>query len=147
MSLREGASNRFANGLPHKLRPLCSLCGRAIDSEETMQFSARFGVKPHVETFPLEPRTWKASTAASRFSPSSIEFDAWLEATVALPDDERRRAFVGWRDAPGASDAHDTDDHFVPLIVAAGAGAGHGGLVVYRDRPFAGIAQSMFRFG
>jgi len=74
-------------------------------------------------------------------------FDAWLEATVALPDAERRLAFAAWRDAPGASSAHDTADHFIPLLVAAGAGAENRGAVMYRDRPVAGLAQSMFRFG
>jgi D-arabinose 1-dehydrogenase-like Zn-dependent alcohol dehydrogenase len=48
--------------------------GSAIDSEETMQFSARFGVKPHVETFPLE----QTAEALAMCLESKVRFRAVL---------------------------------------------------------------------
>lgn len=75
-------------------------------------------------------------------------FDAWLEATLALPWEERLEALARWRNAPGAAVAHDTGDHLAPLFVVAGSGWSEQPTVAYRDRrTFAGVPQSMYRYG
>jgi aromatic ring-opening dioxygenase catalytic subunit (LigB family) len=76
------------------------------------------------------------------------QFDAWLESSLGLPEDERARAIGRWLDAPGARAAHDTDDHIAPLFVVAGAGASDAVHVAYRDREAAlGLPETMFRYG
>jgi D-arabinose 1-dehydrogenase-like Zn-dependent alcohol dehydrogenase len=48
--------------------------GSAVDSEDTMRFSARFGVKPQVETFPLE----QAGEALAKCLENKVRFRAVL---------------------------------------------------------------------
>jgi aromatic ring-opening dioxygenase catalytic subunit (LigB family) len=75
-------------------------------------------------------------------------FDSWLQQTVALPEPGRAKQLTAWRTAPGADTCHDdTPDHFMPLLVAAGAATTALGTVIYRDRPAQKLPQSMFRFG
>ena len=53
-------------------------------------------------------------------APYAVEFADWVRDAVERGD---RQALVGWRaHAPHARRAHPTDDHLVPLLVAAGAG-------------------------
>ena len=50
----------------------------------------------------------------------AVDFSRWLEATLAAHDE---RALLAYRDvAPAAARAHPTDEHFLPLFVAYGAG-------------------------
>jgi len=63
-----------------------------------------------------EPSTMRTPDYARAFAD-------WVAATLARGDDE---ALIGWRErAPHAARAHPSDDHFLPLHVAAGA-AGRG---------------------
>jgi len=48
--------------------------GTAVDSEDTMAFSARSGVRPRIETFPLE----KAEEAFTRMMANRLRFRAVL---------------------------------------------------------------------
>jgi 4,5-DOPA dioxygenase extradiol len=52
-------------------------------------------------------------------APYAAGFVDWIEATLAAGD---TAALRDWRRAPHARRAHPTDEHFVPLLVAAGAG-------------------------
>jgi D-arabinose 1-dehydrogenase-like Zn-dependent alcohol dehydrogenase len=49
-------------------------CGTALDSEETMAFSAAFGVRPMTELFPLE----RAAEAYDRMMSGKARFRAVL---------------------------------------------------------------------
>ncbi|KAL4110794.1 hypothetical protein PRIC1_002481 [Phytophthora ramorum] len=53
-------------------------------------------------------------------------FQSWLDSTMAseskLSLTERTKQITNWRDAPGVRFAHPTPDHFMPFVVAAGAG-------------------------
>ena len=52
------------------------------------------------------------------------EFTKWLQATVKRGD---RASLENYRNlAPGAARAHPTEEHFLPLLVAAGAAGGPG---------------------
>ncbi len=48
-------------------------------------------------------------------------FDVWLRDVLARDD---RAALEAWQDAPFAARNHPTPEHFLPLLVAAGAGQG-----------------------
>ncbi len=48
-------------------------------------------------------------------------FDAWLRDALTRDD---RAALAAWQDAPDAVRNHPTPEHFLPLLVAAGAGQG-----------------------
>jgi len=61
-----------------------------------------------------------------RFTPLSQTFDQWLAAAAQLPPGERGRMLESWHEAPGGRAAHPREEHFIPLMVAAGASAGHG---------------------
>jgi 4,5-DOPA dioxygenase extradiol len=53
------------------------------------------------------------------------DFDDWLAKTVASGDTE---ALLDWQQrAPNAQHAHPSDEHFLPIFVALGAGGGRAG--------------------
>ena len=72
-------------------------------------------------------------------------FDTWLARTVALPAPERDTELANWRSAPFAGFAHPSEEHLVPLFVAAGAGGNAPGERIFTDEPM-GAAISAFRF-
>ncbi|MDH5692663.1 MAG: dioxygenase [Gammaproteobacteria bacterium] len=49
------------------------------------------------------------------------EFDEWLEDVLIRKDID---ALLNWKQAPQARQNHPTDEHFLPLFIAAGAGEG-----------------------
>ncbi|EGZ19802.1 hypothetical protein PHYSODRAFT_254741 [Phytophthora sojae] len=63
-------------------------------------------------------------------SPVLIEgaraFQSWLDETLSseskLTVKERREELIHWQDEPASRFAHPTPDHFMPFLVAAGAG-------------------------
>lgn len=57
------------------------------------------------------------------------EFDDFLFRTCTAEDDEREKGLLNWREQPGATEAHPmrAAEHFMPLIVTAGAGGKSGG--------------------
>src|SRR5205823_5037877 len=58
--------------------------------------------------------------------PASIqpaeEFDRWLDDTMRAAPHQRAEGLMKWQSAPGARQSHPTPEHFLPLLVAAGAG-------------------------
>ncbi len=77
---------------------------------------------------------------------SSAAFDAWLGSVLAMPDRaERERALAQWQRAPFASVCHPSPEHFLPLLVMAGAGEGVAGERIY-NAPTLGNFQSAFSF-
>jgi len=79
-----------------------------------------------------------------RFTAPSQEFDAWLTASTALPPDERAAALAQWASAPAARLSHPREEHFIPLLVAAGASDAPSARV-YSDLVL-NTALSAFRF-
>lgn len=73
------------------------------------------------------------------------EFNGWLSAAMIDPL-RRDEALLHWHDAPGASASHPTTEHFLPLMVAAGAASGERGARIYADHVL-GKGLSGFRFG
>lgn len=61
------------------------------------------------------------------FRPETSEraraFDGWLAEAVESPAAERGALLADWRHAPFAAYAHPREEHLIPLMVAAGAGA------------------------
>jgi len=74
-------------------------------------------------------------------------FDGWLTGAVEHADPgSRDRALTGWASAPGARACHPTEEHLLPLMVAAGAAGADPGRRVFHDHIF-GKALSGFQFG
>ncbi len=73
------------------------------------------------------------------------DFDDWL-AQATADAATRDVQLAHWQEAPGASAAHPTPEHLLPLMVAAGAAEGEAGERIYSDRVL-GKALSGFRFG
>jgi aromatic ring-opening dioxygenase catalytic subunit (LigB family) len=77
----------------------------------------------------------------------SEQFDAWLADSVTEKDRERRESkLTHWEEAPGARACHPSEEHLVPLFVAAGAAGTDCGFRSYNGRIF-GKALSGFQFG
>ena len=77
----------------------------------------------------------------------SVEFDDWLDDSIRESDVERRnQRLIEWEKAPSARAAHPTEEHLIPLMVAAGAGGTDEGKRIYSE-PVAGSAISAFQFG
>ncbi|MEC3947766.1 DODA-type extradiol aromatic ring-opening family dioxygenase [Sphingobium sp. HWE2-09] len=79
----------------------------------------------------------------------SAKFDAWLDETLvhSTPEDRRQR-LIEWERAPMARAAHPREDHFIPLMVAAGAAGDDAATRVYHESAFMGsITASGYRFG
>ena len=80
----------------------------------------------------------------------SIAFDTWLtEAVVGGAGAERSNQLARWAEAPSARIAHAREEHFLPLLVAAGAAEDEAAAAQYHetDAMGAGIASSSYRFG
>lgn len=54
-------------------------------------------------------------------SPLATPFDDWLNVVMASPAADRWNALANWTEGPHARVAHAREEHFVPLMVAAGA--------------------------
>jgi aromatic ring-opening dioxygenase catalytic subunit (LigB family) len=83
-----------------------------------------------------------------RFGPVSDRFDAWLSDAVASPSAEREQRLRDWEAAPEARASHPPggEEHFIPLLVAAGAAHGDAGRKIYSERVME-TTLSAFRFG
>lgn len=84
----------------------------------------------------------------ARFGPISDRFDAWLTETVRAPAAEREQRLRDWESAPEARACHPPggEEHFIPLLVAAGAADGDEGERIYSERVME-TTLSAFRFG
>ncbi len=71
-------------------------------------------------------------------------FDDWLASAVEAGDTE---TFLDWERAPEARRAHPTEDHLLPIFVAAGAGGrGSRGRRVYSGFSLGSLSLAAFRF-
>lgn len=78
----------------------------------------------------------------------SKEFDDWLFNTLALPKDDRIKAFKNWQNAPSARIAHPREDHLVPLFSVIGAANDDAASRIYHQTDLMGfITASSYRFG
>lgn len=59
-----------------------------------------------------------------RFTIPSEQFDAWLTESLALPGPARDERLKSWDQAPAARLSHPEAEHFIPVMIAAGAAAG-----------------------
>jgi aromatic ring-opening dioxygenase catalytic subunit (LigB family) len=74
-------------------------------------------------------------------------FDDWLtETLVDGPIDQRDDRLARWSEAPYARLCHPREEHLLPLMVAAGAGAGDKGRHAFSGKIW-GNAVSAFHFG
>src|SRR5690554_2012764 len=71
-----------------------------------------------------------------RYTSISAAFDDWLTIAVEGPPTQRNALLREWTQAPHAHDCHPPggEEHFIPLLVAAGAGDGSTGRKVYSER-------------
>ncbi len=72
-------------------------------------------------------------------------FDDWLTDAVTSDAPRRDGLLADWRKAPFAAFSHPREEHFIPLLVAAGAGGNSPGVRIFHDEPM-GAAISAFRF-
>ena len=64
----------------------------------------------------------------------SRNFHAWLASVLALPEADRWAALADWKQAPDALVSHPRAEHFLPLLVVAGAaGVDEGNLLIQTD--------------
>ena len=82
---------------------------------------------------------------ASEPEPWAQEFDDWLAETVEKGDEA---ALADYRaQAPGAVEAHPTDEHFLPLHVAYGAaGEGARGRALHRSFTLGNLSMASYAF-
>ncbi len=83
-----------------------------------------------------------------RYTPVSAKFDEWLTAAVESDTQQREALLLQWASAPHARDSHPPggEEHLLPLLVAAGAGAASEGRKVYSEEVMK-TTLSAFRFG
>ncbi len=80
-----------------------------------------------------------------RPAPWALAFDEWLAETIVAGDEA---ALLDYRDSrPEAKAAHPTDDHFLPLFVALGAGGGDRGKVLHRSFAHGSLGMAAFGWG
>ena len=83
-----------------------------------------------------------------RFGPVSDAFDSWLSQAVCSAPAQREQLLSNWLQAPHAQLCHPPggEEHLIPLLVAAGAGAEDAGQKIYSERVMQ-TTLSAFRFG
>ena len=79
-------------------------------------------------------------------TPIADRFDAWLTDSVEAEPAVREARLTAWTHAPNARDAHPREEHLLPLMVAAGAGAADPGRRIFSDRVME-TRVSGYRFG
>lgn len=116
LSLQQGRDSRAHLELGRSLRPLRDQGVLLLGSGMSFHNMRAYG-QPAYE-------------AASR------TFDDWLTATMEGDPAARDRALLHWDQAPAARQAHPEgeDEHFTPLLVAAGAAEGGRGQRVYAEQ-------------
>lgn len=83
--------------------------------------------------------------AAGKRVEASFAFDSWLQDAVT-DIENREEKLKNWASAPGAKESHPEDEHFLPLLIAAGAAKGEPASIPYAGEVH-GTAQSGYRFG
>ncbi|MGA9659934.1 MAG: class III extradiol ring-cleavage dioxygenase, partial [Asticcacaulis sp.] len=76
---------------------------------------------------------------------ASREFDTWMQATLQ----SEPQGLLDWQTAPSARACHPREEHLLPLMVVAGAGAGDSFSVPYHQTDLGptDITVSAFQFG
>ncbi len=75
----------------------------------------------------------------------ATEFETWLAGRIEAGDEA---ALVSYREqAPYARAAHPSDEHFLPLFVALGAGEGKPGRALHRSFAHGSLAMDAFAWG
>ena len=80
---------------------------------------------------------------------SSIEFEKAVRNACCSPKAERNKKLARWDEFPDARFAYPADgseDHFMPLCVASGAGGEGPGKVIFEGMMLGGACCSAFRF-
>jgi len=77
--------------------------------------------------------------------PVAAAFEEWLSGAISDPD-KRTDRLRRWEQAPGAREAHPSEDHLVPLMVVAGAAGEDRGQRAFVDTVW-GIPMASYRFG
>ncbi len=87
---------------------------------------------------------WRADPVAT--PEWAVEFDDWLSAAVARGD---AQAIVNYRaEAPLAALAHPSEEHYLPLPVAMGAGGADGrSAVLHRGFSYGSLSMAIYAFG
>jgi 4,5-DOPA dioxygenase extradiol len=82
---------------------------------------------------------------AVREAPAWVRsFDDWLDATLAAGDQD---ALAAWENAPDARRNHPSTEHFLPLLVAAGAaGPGWRGRALHRSIAHGVLSMGVYAF-
>jgi aromatic ring-opening dioxygenase catalytic subunit (LigB family) len=76
----------------------------------------------------------------------SARFDAWLTKAVEGDPAARWEQLTHWAQAPGGRESHPREEHLLPLMIAAGAGADSPGSKPFTDNVMM-ADLSAFRFG
>ena len=92
-------------------------------------------------------QTYHNMSGFGRASPdlNAEAFDGWLRQAITATA-TRDQSLIDWENAPGARDAQPREDHFLPLMVAAGAASGETAIVDFHGYAL-GKPISGFRFG
>jgi aromatic ring-opening dioxygenase catalytic subunit (LigB family) len=79
----------------------------------------------------------------------SREFEEWLTQTVTRSAPaERAGRLLAWEQAPSARASHPSEDHLIPLMVAAGAAEQDPAVRCYYENEFFGhVTAASYRFG
>ena len=83
-----------------------------------------------------------------RFAPISDAFDQWFSDAVSAPAARREALLQHWEQAPSARLCHPprSEEHLLPLMVAAGAAGDSAGRRIFTDRVMH-TTLSAYRFG
>lgn len=78
---------------------------------------------------------------------ASLVFDTWLRHSLLNTSTlQRNAALLAWENVPGARQAHPHADHFIPLLVVAGAAGDEAACCIFGDF-LADFATSAYCFG
>lgn len=79
-------------------------------------------------------------------SDASVSFDRWLNEAAQATPEKRETLLANWSQAPGARQVHPREEHLLPMMVIAGAGAHEIGAPFYQE-DIMGKAVSAIGFG
>jgi aromatic ring-opening dioxygenase catalytic subunit (LigB family) len=83
----------------------------------------------------------------ARFDQPARDFDHWLTETLCeVSPDQREKRLEHWSQAPAARLCHPREEHFLPLMVAVGAGSTEKGRQAFSGTIW-GKAVSAYHFG
>lgn len=134
LSLAEGEDARTHHALGEALAPL---------RKEGVLILASGGATHSQATF---RRRYFAGENPGDTEPFSVAFDDWLEGALTADPAARTAALLRAPSHPAYAQAHPTPDHFLPLLVAAGAAGDDVGARVHGGFQHA-LSMAAYRFG